>query len=444
MTDSSALKKMYEKYKLHPGAVKLAREVEDFLAESFTEIELIREANQLKVLNAFHEAAFSESHFSPTTGYGYNDAGRERLEEVFATAMGAEAALLRWQISSGTAAISLALFGLLRPGDTLLAVAGRPYDTLAGVIDIDGKGYPGSLKEFGIAYKEVALDKDGRPDLDAIEEALTEDVKVVFVQKSRGYSSRPALLNRQIGEIVGRVKSLAGARAVEAAKAGKKARAVHVVVDNCYGEFVETDEPCDHGADLCCGSLIKNPGGGIAFTGGYVAGRKELVEMAASRLNAPGVNSEIGPSAGMTRDMALGLYLAPHAVSEALKGAVFTSEYFKRLGLTPNPSAPAPRGDIVQSFEMPDRDILIRFCQSIQKSSPIDAHVLSIPSEMPGYDCDVLMASGSFTQGSSIEMSCDAPVRKPYTAFFQGGLVFDNVKFAAMRAASDIMPEKLS
>ncbi len=426
MTDflTDKISRLYSGSGVTREAAELAVRVMSDLGERFEEIDRIREINQLKVISSFHKVGLSESHFAGTTGYGYDDTGREKLEVAFAQIFSAESALLRWQISSGTAAIALALFGILRPGDTMLSVTGRPYDTLIGVIGIDGQGGKGSLADFGIDYRQVDFDSYGDPDHGAIAKALDPSVKLVFIQKSRGYADRRTLMNYEIGEIVNTVRN-----------SGSNA---YVVVDNCYGEFVETGEPCEYGADLCCGSLIKNPGGGIATSGGYVAGRADLVDMAASRLNAPGVGAHIGPTSGMNRMIALGLYMAPHTVAEAVKGAVFSAAYFDMLGIRSSPAASDLRGDIVQSFELGSEERLIGFCRSIQSASPVDAHVIPVPWDMPGYDCKVIMAAGAFTQGASIEMSCDAPLREPYRAYFQGGIVFDNVRLAAMKAASVI------
>lgn len=415
---------IYSKFGISKELLSLSDSIMNSCKSRFEEIDAIREINQLKVLSAFQEVLLSESHFGGTTGYGYDDMGRDRLEEAFAKIFCAESALLRWQISSGTAAISLALFGLLRPGDKMLSVTGRPYDTLTHVIGIDESKGDGSLAEFNISYGQVDFTNDGEIDFEGIKASLTEDVKVVFIQKSKGYSQRKTLMNRQIGQIVKTVRDC-----------GSKA---YIVVDNCYGEFVETKEPCEFGADLCCGSLIKNPGGGICTSGGYVVGKSELVKKAASRLNAPGVGAQIGPTMGINRQIALGLYFAPHSVSEAVKGAVFGSALFSELGYSTAPGPKDERGDIVQSFQMITVEKLIKFCQSIQYASPIDSHVTPIPGQMPGYDCDVIMAAGAFTQGASIEISCDAPIREPYTAYFQGGILFDNVKFAAIAAAAKL------
>lgn len=390
----------------------------------FCTIRSIREYNQLKVIAAFREVRLSDSHFAGTTGYGYDDTGRDRIEKAFARIFGAEAALLRWQISSGTSAITMALFGVLRPGDVMLSVTGRPYDTLTGVIGMDGSDGSGTLADFGVRYMQTDLGTDGKPDAEAIVRALSPAVKVVFIQKSKGYTNRRSLLNEDIGRVAEIVRN-----------AGSSA---YIVVDNCYGEFVETSEPCSHGADLCCGSLIKNPGGGICTTGGYIAGRADLVEKAACRLTAPGVGSHIGPTMGMNRMIAMGLYMAPHAVGEALMGAAFSAALFENLGYDTMPDSRSVRGDIVQSFILGSAAKVISFCKSIQYASPIDSFVTPEPWDMPGYDTPVIMAAGAFTQGASIEMSCDSPIKPPYIAYFQGGIVFENVRFAAMLAASQL------
>ncbi|MHB1453694.1 MAG: methionine gamma-lyase family protein [Saccharofermentanales bacterium] len=422
--DNQCVNDLYRNYGINEEIIGLADSVMQEIEPVFESIRNIREYNQLKVISAFREVRLSDSHFAGTTGYGYDDSGRDRLEKAFAIIFGAESALLRWQISSGTSAIAMALFGILRPGDILLSVTGRPYDTLTGVIGMDGSDGSGTLADFGIGYRQTDLGEDGKPDGEAIADALGPDVKVVFIQKSKGYTNRSSLLNEDIGRVVEIVRN-----------AGSNA---YIVVDNCYGEFVETSEPCSHGADLCCGSLIKNPGGGICTTGGYIAGRADLVEMAACRLTAPGVGSHIGPSMGMNRMIAMGLYMAPHAVGEALMGAAFSAALFERLGYGTIPGSRSVRGDIVQSFVLGSAAKVISFCRSIQHASPIDSFVTPEPWDMPGYDSPVIMAAGAFTQGASIEMSCDSPIRPPYIAYFQGGIVYENVRFAAMLAASQL------
>lgn len=388
---------------------------------AFQAIARTRETNQLRVISALQQARLAECHLGGSTGYGYDDLGREQIERAYALAFGAEAALVRIQISSGTQAIALCLFGLLRPGDELLSVTGAPYDTL--MASIGAAGLPadeGSLRDFGVSYREISLKPDGSPDLPLIGAALTGRTKVVFIQKSRGYTMRRSLRSEDLAAICQAVRA-AGSQAV-------------ILVDNCYGEFVETTEPCMAGADLCAGSLIKNPGGGLCPSGGYVAGRAELVEKVACRLTAPGLGSHVGPSLGFNRLIAQGFYLAPHTVAESLKGAVFASALFRLVGFVTFPGPLDPRGDIVQSIELADPSRLIAFCQAIQAGSPVDSHVRPEPWDMPGYDSPVIMAAGAFIQGASSELSADGPLRAPYPAYLQGGLVFENVRLACMLA----------
>ena len=404
------------------SVLALSEEVAGAIAPALKRIEEVREYNQIRVLTALQEVRLSDSHFGGTTGYGYDDAGREKIEQAFALIFGAEAAFVRGQISSGTQAIAMAMFGALRPGDTILSVTGRPYDTLMQTIGLSGNTGMGSLMEFGVKYRQVDFNPEGEVDHDAIRSALRDKVRMVFIQKSRGYTGRRALRIGDLEKIVQTVRG-AGSDAV-------------ILVDNCYGEFVEMREPCHIGADLCAGSLIKNPGGGICSTGGYIAGRADLVEKAASRLTAPGVGSHIGPTLGFNRMIAQGLFLAPHVVAEALKGAVFAAELFQRTGFSASPGASDSRGDIVQTLTFNEPEPLVRFCQSIQAASPVDAFVKPEPWDMPGYGHPVIMAAGAFVQGASIELSCDAPMTPPYIAYLQGGLVYEHVKFAAMIAAS--------
>lgn len=388
----------------------------------FAEIDQIRETNQLRVLAALQEARLAESHLGGSTGYGYDDLGREQIENAYALAFGSEAALVRIQISSGTQALAICLFGLLRPGDELLSVTGAPYDTLMNTIGSADSDQPdqGSLHDFGVSYRQIELTDDGSPDLPAIAAALGPKTKIVFIQKSRGYTLRRSLLSDDILAICQTVRA-AGSQAV-------------ILVDNCYGEFVENSEPCMAGADLCAGSLIKNPGGGLCPSGGYVVGKAELVEKVAARLTAPGLGSHVGPSLGFNRLIAQGLYLAPHIVAESLKGAVFASAIFRLTGCRTFPEPDAIRGDIVQTVELGSPERLVQFCQSVQAASPVDSFVRPEPWDMPGYDCPVIMAAGTFVQGSSIEMSADGPLRPPYPAYLQGGLCFENVRLACMLA----------
>ncbi len=375
--------------------------------------------NQAKVLRAFQEARIGDHHFAATSGYGYNDAGREKIEEVFARVFGAEAGLVRVQFSSGTHAISCGLFGALRAGDRLVAAAGTPYDTLRQVIH----GAPGSLTEWGVQYEECPLKDDLTVDLERLAQ-MAVGARVVFIQRSRGYSLRPTLDVEQIGRIIARVK---------AADPN-----VICVVDNCYGEFVEEREPAQVGADLVCGSLIKNPGGGIAPTGGYVLGRKDLVERAAARLVAPGIGGEVGANLGFNRLILQGLFLAPHVTGEALKGAQFTAAFFSLLGFGVRPTYDAFRSDLVQAVELGSPEGLIAFCGAVQAASPVDAHARPEPWDMPGYADQVIMAAGTFVQGSSIELSADGPMRAPYAAYFQGGLTRQHVMWAALNAANQL------
>lgn len=381
--------------------------------------------NQAKVLRAFHAAGISEYHFAPSTGYGLGDAGRERAEAVFAAAFGAEAALVRIQIASGTHAISLGLFGVLRPGDELVAALGAPYDSLQPVI----RGGTGSLHDWGVTYREVALAPDGRPDLGALQASLGPRTRAVLIQRSRGYSLRPSLTVAQVGEVIAAVKAVRPE--------------VYCLVDNCYGEFAEDREPTEVGADLMMGSLIKNPGGGLAPTGGYVAGRRDLVEAAAARLTAPGIGGEVGASLGWNRLLLQGFFLAPHTVAEAICGAHFTAAFFERLGFRVRPRYDEPRTDLIQAVELGAPERLVAFCQAVQRSGPVDAHVRPEPEHMAGYADKVVMAAGTFVQGSSIELSADGPLRPPYAAYFQGGLTRQHVIWAALRAGAQLAEQGL-
>jgi len=416
------LEDFYHGKQIKNEVIQLSRDLEIMLAERFKSIEKICEYNQMRVLEAFKEVGLSDTHFSGSSGYGYDDSGREKIESAFAYIFGAEKALVRNQISSGTQAIASVFFGILRPGDTLLSVTGKPYDTLNQAIGLDSEGDMGSLKDFGINYREVDFDQTGNIDYQSIESALDSTVKIVFIQKSKGYSQRKDLLIDDIESIVNCVRKI-------------KKNTI-VMVDNCYGEFTEIREPCHAGVDICAGSLIKNPGGGICLTGGYIAGREDLVEKAASRLSAPGVGSHTGPSLGMNRMIAQGLFFAPHTVSQAMKGAVFAAALFEKSGFSVKPGFSDSRGDIVQTITFGNQKDLISFCQSIQNCSPVDSFVNLLPWDMPGYSHKVIMAAGNFVQGSSSELSCDAPVKPPYTAYMQGGLVYDQIRFACMVAAS--------
>ena len=395
-------------------------------AGAMAHIEAVTEYNQQKVLSAFIEGQVSESHFVATTGYGYGDRGRDKLDEVFARAMGAEDALVRHSILSGTHAIAIALFGILRPGDTLLAVTGAPYDTLEDVIGLRGDS-PGSLKEFGVSYRQVALDAAGRPDIPAIEAALEigGPVRMVHIQRSRGYNLRPSLSVEDIGRIIAAVKA--------------KSPQTVVFVDNCYGEFVERTEPTAVGADLLAGSLIKNPGGGIADNGGYICGRADLVELCSYRMTTPGLGREVGASLGHNRALFMGLFNAPHVVGEALKTAAYCAALFELLGYPVTPRSDERRADIIQAVRLGTPEALVAFCQGMQRGAPVDAFVVPEPWDMPGYDSQVIMAAGAFTLGASIELSADAPLREPYAAYMQGGLNFHSGKLGVLLAAQSML-----
>ena len=390
--------------------------------EQFDYIEDVTEYNQLKVQKAFIDNGISESHFISSTGYGYGDRGRETLDKVWAEVFGAEDALVRHNFTCGTHTLATALFGVLRPGDKMLCVTGTPYDTIHGVIGISGEGM-GSLKDFGVEYNEVPL-KDEKVDFDAIEKAVDDTTTMVYIQRSRGYELRASLSVDEIGRVCSIVK--------------KKNPNVIVMVDNCYGEFVEKKEPVQVGADLIAGSLIKNAGGGIATTGGYIAGRHDLVEKCAYRLTTPGLGKEVGATLGMNRELYMGLFFAPHTVGEALKSAVFISALFESFGYKVTPKYYEIRHDIVQCLGLENAESLVAFCQGIQSGSPIDSFVLPEPWDMPGYDSQVVMAAGAFTLGSSIELSADAPIREPYYAWIQGGLNFHSAKICAKLAAQQM------
>ena len=395
----------------------LSEEIENEIGPYLKETDRIAEINQYRVLKAFRAHQVNESHLIPSTGYGYDDLGRETLERVFADCFGAEAALVRPQFISGTHAIATALFGVLRPGDELLYITGNPYDTLEEVIGIRGQGN-GSLKDFGISYRPVPLGKDGRPDREAIRAAIGPRTKVAAIQRSRGYADRPSFSISDIRDMIGWVKE-------------KNPNCI-VLVDNCYGEFVEEREPCHVGADLVCGSLIKNPGGGLAKTGGYIAGKKELVELCANRLSAPGIGLEGGATLYTLPDMYQGLFIAPHVVAQAVKGALFAAALFEHFGLETRPGSREKRTDIIQSVIFQDAGRMIEFCRAIQEASPVNSHVIPQPSPMPGYADPVIMAAGTFVQGASIELSADGPLRPPYIVFLQGGLTYEHVKIALL------------
>ncbi|GAB2723933.1 aminotransferase class I/II-fold pyridoxal phosphate-dependent enzyme [Paenibacillus thermoaerophilus] len=408
--------------------LSLAERAERLVEERWKEVERTAERNQWKVIESFRRHQVSDFHFNGSTGYGYNDRGREVLDLVYADVFGAEAALVRPHFVSGTHTIGTALFGVLRPGDALLSITGRPYDTLHKVIGRPGDG-KGSLQDWGIRYAEVPLNPDGKPDWDAIREALTPDVKVVAMQRSRGYDWRASFTVDELSEMARFVKSIRPD--------------IVTFADNCYGEFTEEREPTQAGIDLIAGSLIKNPGGGLAPTGGYIAGRADLVELASYRLTAPGIGGEVGSTLGTMRSMFQGLYLAPHVVGQALRGSIFAAGLFELLGFETQPVWNAPRTDLIQAIRFGREEHLIEFVQGIQQAAAVDSHVTPVPWDMPGYEHPVIMAAGTFIQGGSLELSADAPIREPYIAYMQGGLTYAHVKLGVLIAVQRMMDKQL-
>ena len=406
--------------------LKLVSEAEESIKEQFKHIENICEINQLRVMKAFADNRVSDSHFVATTGYGYDDLGRDTLDRVYADIMGAEDALVRHNFISGTHTISTALFAVLRPNDILVSITGKPYDTLEEVIGIQGEAGNGSLKDFGVKYVQIDLKHDGTPDLEQIKFTLTHmNVKAVTIQRSKGYGWRPTYSAKDIGALIEFVKEISPETIC--------------IVDNCYGEFVETEEPTAYGADLIAGSLIKNPGGGLAPTGGYIAGKQKYVELCAYRLTSVGIGKEAGASLGFNRQMYQGLFMAPHVVSQALKAAVLCSAVFEKLGFEVDPKPNEIRHDIIQSIKFGDPDKVTAFCQGIQKGAPVDSFVTPEPWDMPGYSSQVIMAAGAFVQGASIELSADAPIKPPYISYMQGGLTYESAKLGIMVAADKML-----
>ncbi len=412
------LKAMYEKMGISPEVCQFTDDILVGLQERFSVIDETAEYNQLKVLRAMQEHQVSEACLLGTTGYGYNDLGRDTLEEVYASVFHTESALVRPQITCGTHALALALMSNLRPGDELLSPVGKPYDTLEEVIGI--RPSRGSLKEYGISYRQVDLLPDGSFDYDKIKENINEKTRLVTIQRSKGYQTRPTLSVKRIGELIAFIKGIKPD--------------VICMVDNCYGEFVEKCEPSDVGADMVVGSLIKNPGGGLAPIGGYIAGKKECVENAAYRLTSPGLGKEVGASLGILSAFYQGLFLAPTVTASALKGAIFAANIYERLGYHVVPNSTESRHDIIQAVEFGTPEGVIAFCQGIQAAAPIDSHVTPEPWDMPGYDAQVIMAAGAFVSGSSIELSADGPIKPPYAVYFQGGLTWQHAKFGIMKS----------
>ncbi len=400
----------------------------DSLQERFQDVDRIAEYNQLKVIRAMQECQVSEACLLGTTGYGYDDLGRDTLEEVYAKVFHTEDALVRPQITCGTHALALALMSNLRPGDELLSPVGKPYDTLEEVIGI--RPSRGSLAEYGITYRQVDLLPEGGFDYDGIRKAVGPRTRLVTIQRSKGYQTRPTLSVDRIGELIAFIKGIKPD--------------VICMVDNCYGEFVETKEPSDVGADMVVGSLIKNPGGGLAPIGGYIAGKRECVENAAYRLTSPGLGKEVGASLGILKDFYQGLFLAPTVTASALKGAVFAANLFEGLGFPVVPSGNESRHDIIQAVTFGTAEGVIAFCQGIQAAAPVDSHVSPQPSDMPGYDAKVIMAAGAFVSGSSIELSADGPIRPPYAVYFQGGLTWPHAKAGILRALQSLADKGLA
>lgn len=408
----------YRRLRVTDRSIALVLDAEAALAPVFARIDAIEAGNAARVLEAFQKEGVAQRHFAPTTGYGYDDIGRDTLDRVFAHALECEDALVRPHFTSGTHAIFTSLSGLLEPGDTLLSITGKPYDTLESALGIKGDE-PGSLRRMGVRYKQVNLQKDAI-DLASTLEALDESVRVVYVQRSRGYAWRNALLPEEMGPVFDAIR--------------KKNAAAYIVVDNCYGEFTLPHEPSFFGADVLVGSLIKNPGGGIAPTGGYIAGRREAIARMEGRLTVPGMGREVGSYAGSYAPFYQGLFLAPHTVAQSLKTAVLFAGIFERAGLVSMPDSGATRSDIVQALRFESAQGLIAFCRSIQRAAPIDSFVTPEPWDMPGYQSQVIMAAGAFVQGSSIELSADGPMQAPYTAYVQGGLTYAHGRMGAMFA----------
>lgn len=410
---------------MKPQVFALAQEAENEIRSQFERIDRIAQLNTLKVMQAFQDNKVSDSCFAGTTGYGYDDVGREVLDKVYAQIFYTDAALVRIGFVNGTHALSAALFAMLKPGDTLLSATGLPYDTLRNAIGIEGDCH-GSLKFYGINYAQVDLKADGSPDIGAIKKAAADkSVTAVLIQRSRGYGNRPAFSAEQIGEIARAVKEVDPS--------------INVMVDNCYGEFTGEHEPTEYGVDLMAGSLIKNPGGGLAPTGGYVVGKAELVEKAAMRLTTPGIGGECGATLGNNRLLFQGLFMAPHIVAQALKTATFCSAMMSKIGFETSPAPDEVRSDIIQMVTLRSADNMKKFCKGIQSGAPVDSYVTPEPWQMPGYNCPVIMAAGAFVQGSSIELSADGPMKEPYIAYMQGGITYESGKLGIMMAVNEML-----
>lgn len=422
MNDTSQF--LYDEFRIAPGVLSVVNEAESQLAEVYSRLDQIKEYNQYKVLAAFQKCRITDMHFSWHTGYGYDDPGRAALERLYAAIFGTKAALVRPTIVNGTHALASVYLGILRPGDELIYCTGRPYDTMETIIGLRGQDQ-GSLKDFGITYKQVELTPEGRIDLPAVVRAITDRTRMVSVQRATGYSFRQPI---GIDEI------RAWASECKAAKAD-----IICMTDNCYGEFTQTAEPTNAGVDIIAGSLIKNPGGGLALSGGYVAGREDLVEKVSYRVTSPGIGGECGLTFGQTRAMFQGMFLAPSVVNGAMKGAALCAQVFQNLGYEVCPPPDAERNDVIQAVKMGSPEAVTAFCEGVQKASPVDAHVAPVAWDMPGYGDQVIMAAGTFVQGASIELSADAPMREPYIAYFQGGLTYEHAKFGVLKTLSHLI-----
>ena len=421
------IEEMYESLGIHKDVFTYGKEIEASLKERFDKIDETVEFNQLKVIRALQQNRVCAEHFTSSTGYGYNDAGRETLEAVYASVFHTEAALVRPQITCGTHALAVALSGNLRPGDELVSISGKPYDTLEEVIGI--RPSCGSLAEYGVTYKQVDLLEDGSFDYKKIKETLSEKTKMIEIQRSKGYQTRPTLSVAAIGEAIAFVKSINPD--------------IICMVDNCYGEFVECMEPSDTGADMVVGSLIKNPGGGLAPIGGYIAGTEKCIENASYRLTSPGLGREVGATLGIMQSFYQGLFLAPTVVGGALKGAIFAANVYEKLGFKVVPNGQESRHDIIQAVEFGFPEGVIAFCEGIQAAAPVDSYVTPEPWAMPGYDSDVIMAAGAFIQGSSIELSADGPIKPPYAVYFQGGLTWQHAKLGILKSLQRLIEKDL-
>lgn len=414
---------LYKKFGISESVLKFGTKIEESLKDRFSEIDKTAEYNQLKVISAMQEERVAASDFAATTGYGYDDMGRDKLERVYADCFHTEAALVRPQITCGTHALAIALSANLLPGDELFSPNGRPYDTLEEVIGLRESAC--SLMEYGVTYNEAELKEDGTFDFDKIKELISDKTKLVTIQRSKGYKTRPSFSVNQIGELISFIKSIR--------------EDIICMVDNCYGEFVEKIEPTDVGADMIVGSLIKNPGGGLAPIGGYICGKKKYVERCAYRLSAPGLGQEVGANLGIMPSFYQGFFLSPTVVASSVKGAVFAANVFEKLGYKVVPSANESRHDIIQSVVLESAEAVIAFCKGIQSAAPVDSFATPEPSDMPGYDSKVIMAAGTFVQGSSIELSADAPLREPYAVYFQGGLTYEHAKLGILSAVQKLV-----